>query len=80
MLLYQKKVNDCWYNSWGVYLNLPWVGKGSPESCDFFDTNAVQYGVKLPTHCVLVREPNVSWRFDLSVLGFGVTVMRQKGY
>jgi hypothetical protein len=82
MRLYKKEKD--WSNYWEVDVNFPWIGRRKTglwdgESPDF-DTPHYAYGFSFPTECFLHREDEYYWHFTLRILGFGVTIVRQKGY
>ena len=69
-----------WWDYWELHLNFPWVGKQPISDGIFTVENATQYGVKMPTCCILIKEPDIYWKFRLNFFGFGFTIIRQNGY
>ena len=77
MIIYRKRINDCWYDSWEVQLLFPKIGRWDTE--DFWEQENKNYGVDLATDAVYTKEASF-WSIRVRLLGFGVWVNRQTGY
>jgi hypothetical protein len=76
MRLYRKEKD--WSDYWEIHINFPWIGKRNKLGT--WEDDAAEYGFSFPTQCYLHKEDEHYWYVTLRILGFGMTIIRQKGY